>query len=180
MSEGKQLQNRIVGHEEVEPDQLLAHPENWRIHSGLQQRDTEKAMEHVGWVDDVTVNKNTGRVVDGHMRIAISLRRGEAKVPVKYVDLSEEEERFVLRTLDPLGELAIPDVEKLKELHETVLSAGHLTDVLDELMDASSLSSSKISDREDSSPDEFPEFDDSIETEFECPKCGYAWSGKKS
>ena len=27
-------------------------------------------------------------------------------------------------------------------------------------------------------PDEFPDYDDDINTEFCCPKCGYEWSGK--
>lgn len=28
-------------------------------------------------------------------------------------------------------------------------------------------------------PEDFPEVDESIETEHECPKCGYVWSGGK-
>jgi hypothetical protein len=27
-------------------------------------------------------------------------------------------------------------------------------------------------------PSEFPEADEDIETEHQCPKCGYEWSGK--
>ena len=27
-------------------------------------------------------------------------------------------------------------------------------------------------------PEEFPEVDEDIETEHQCPKCGYQWSGK--
>ena len=29
-----------------------------------------------------------------------------------------------------------------------------------------------------SPPETFPEYDDDIETEYACPKCGYEWSGK--
>lgn len=29
-------------------------------------------------------------------------------------------------------------------------------------------------------PEEFPEYDEKIETEYRCPKCGYQWSGKAS
>ena len=29
-------------------------------------------------------------------------------------------------------------------------------------------------------PDEFPDYDDDIETEYTCPKCSYSWSGKPS
>jgi len=31
---------------------------------------------------------------------------------------------------------------------------------------------------EKTAPEDFPEVDESIETEHECPKCGYEWSGK--
>jgi len=37
-------------------------------------------------------------------------------VPVVYVDLSEDEERLILATLDPLGALALGDKAKLGEL----------------------------------------------------------------
>jgi DNA modification methylase len=134
------FQNRIVGHEEVAPDQLLAHPDNFRIHSATQQELTRKAMAEVGWVDDVTVNRTTGRVIDGHMRIALALRQNEPTVPVKYVELTEAEERFVLRTFDPLGELATPDLDKLRQLHDDALGDGKALDVLDDLMDLSGIS----------------------------------------
>lgn len=29
-----------------------------------------------------------------------------------------------------------------------------------------------------SAPDEFPAYDDDIETHYQCPKCAYSWSGK--
>jgi hypothetical protein len=41
-----------------------------------------------------------------------------------------------------------------------------LTKLLDEGMD-------------DSPPDDFGEVDEDIDTEHECPKCGYKWSGGK-
>lgn len=131
MSNPRNFRNRIVGHEEVAPDQLLAHPDNWRIHSAIQQRATEQAMNHIGWIDDVTVNRTTGRVIDGHMRVAIAMRRSEGTVPVKFVQLTEEEEKFALRTFDPLGELASHDFEKLERLGEELREIGMETDLLD-------------------------------------------------
>jgi len=32
--------------------------------------------------------------------------------------------------------------------------------------------------RDESAPAAFPEYDESIETDHRCPKCGYEWSGK--
>jgi hypothetical protein len=108
--------NRITGSGEEAPDQLLANPANWRIHPKAQQDALAGALDAVGWVGQVLVNRNTGFVVDGHARIALALSRGEPSVPVLYVDLSPEEEALVLATLDPIGAMAGRDEEKLRAL----------------------------------------------------------------
>jgi len=108
--------NRIVGHGAESPDQLLANPYNWRVHPAQQRRALAAALSQVGWVQSVIVNRRTGHVVDGHLRIALALERGEPEVPVVYVDLPEDEERLVLATLDPIGALTLGDGAKLEEL----------------------------------------------------------------
>ncbi len=120
--------NRITGFGEEAPDQLLANPANWRIHPKAQQDALAGALDVVGWVQQVLVNRNTGFVVDGHARIALALSRGEPSVPVLYVDLSPEEEALVLATLDPIGAMAGRDEEKLRALlaEVTVDDAGLL------------------------------------------------------
>jgi hypothetical protein len=109
-------QSRIVGHGEEAPDQLLANPKNWRIHPKSQQSAMEAVLDKVGWVQDVIVNRQTGNMIDGHMRVSLADRRNEKTVPVVYVDLSPEEEDLVLATLDPLGDLAATDRAQLSEL----------------------------------------------------------------
>ena len=42
--------NRIVGHGEEAPDQLLANPANWRLHPREQQQALAGALAEVGWV----------------------------------------------------------------------------------------------------------------------------------
>ncbi len=120
--------NRITGSGEEAPDQLLANPANWRIHPKAQQDAVAGALDAVGWVQQVLVNRNTGFVVDGHARIALALSRAEPSVPVLYVDLSPEEEALVLATLDPIGAMAGRDEEKLRALlaEVTVDDAGLL------------------------------------------------------
>jgi DNA methylase len=120
--------SRIAGSGEEAPDQLLANPANWRIHPKAQQDALAGALDAVGWVQQVLVNRRTGFVVDGHARVALALSRGEPAVPVLYVDLSPEEEALVLATLDPIGAMAGRDDEKLKALlaDVTVDDAGLL------------------------------------------------------
>lgn len=108
--------NRIVGHGEESPEQLLANPRNFRIHPKTQQDAVAGVLEEVGWVQSVIVNRTTGHLIDGHLRVSIALRDEAPTIPVVYVDLSEAEESLILATLDPLAALAGTDREKLEEL----------------------------------------------------------------
>lgn len=115
-SNGTPWQNRIVGHGEEAPDQLLANPGNWRIHPQFQQDALAGVLSEVGLVQNVIVNQRTGHLVDGHLRVSLALRTKQPTIPVVYVDLDEAEEALVLATLDPLSALAATDAEKLEAL----------------------------------------------------------------
>jgi hypothetical protein len=108
--------NRIVGHADVKPKDLVPNPRNWRSHPAEQQRALAGALGEVGWVAEVLVNRTTGHVVDGHLRIELALTRHEPTVPVTYVELSEGEERLVLASLDPLAAMATAEQEQLAAL----------------------------------------------------------------
>lgn len=108
--------NRIVGHGFEDPRALLANPKNWRIHPENQREALAGALDAVGWVDEITVNRRTGFVLDGHARAALAIERGEIKVPTRYVDLSEAEEALMLAAKDPMAGLAIADQQKLNDL----------------------------------------------------------------
>lgn len=112
--------NRIVGHGFEDPEQLLANPFNFRIHSQLQQNAMEAILDDVGWVGEVKVNRVTGHIVDGHMRVSLALKRGEKRVPVEYVELSEKEEFRVLATYDPIGAMASVAAPQYAEVLEFV------------------------------------------------------------
>jgi hypothetical protein len=73
-------------------------------------------------VDTIIVNQRTGYVVDGHLRVALALRKHEKAVPVQYVDLDENEEALILATLDPIAAMASTDVDKLGELMRGIKS----------------------------------------------------------
>lgn len=113
--------NRIVGYDVVEADQLLANPANWRIHPKAQQDALTGVLDDVGWVQEIIVNKTTGHVVDGHMRVEVAITRGES-VPVKYVELTEAEELLILATIDPISAMAATDAAQLENLLQSVNS----------------------------------------------------------
>ncbi|HEY8870037.1 MAG TPA: ParB N-terminal domain-containing protein [Candidatus Limnocylindrales bacterium] len=108
--------NRISGQGEVDPKTLIPNPANWRGHPREQQRGLAAALSEVGWVAQVMVNTTTGHIVDGHLRVELAIARNEPSVPVTYVELSEEEERLVLATLDPLAAMATAEKDALAAL----------------------------------------------------------------
>jgi hypothetical protein len=95
--------NRIGGTGEEAPDQLVANPANWPRHPHGQQRALAGALGETGWVAQVMINATTGHIVDGYLRVELALASHEAMVPVTYVELSEQEERLVLASFDPLA-----------------------------------------------------------------------------
>lgn len=114
------FRNRIVRRDTVDPRQVKAHPQNWRLHPEAQVKALEGLLDEVGWVGEILWNERTGNLIDGHARIELAIGRDEAEVPRIVVDLSEEEERLVLATLDPLSAMAATNWEKLSELIENL------------------------------------------------------------
>jgi hypothetical protein len=116
-------QSRIVAHAAVPPADLLPHPLNFRDHPTAQQAALEGSLDELGWIRAVTVNRRTGRILDGHLRVERALARGEATVPVEYVDLSEAEERLALAVIDPLAAMAHTNPDHLAGLLAEVTAA---------------------------------------------------------
>jgi hypothetical protein len=114
--------DRIVGQGEAPPADLkaAAHPLNWRLHSASQRTALAGILDEVGWVQRVILNRTTGHLLDGHLRVDLALERHEESVPVLYVELSEEEERLVLATLDPISTLAEVGREALDQLLDSL------------------------------------------------------------
>lgn len=122
--------NRIVGYAEVDPHSLLANEDNWRIHPLYQRQVVGTELEEVGWVQDVVVNVRQAEgwqdderletVLDGHLRVLLALQTDQPAVPVKYIDLTPEEEKRVLLILDPSSSLAAADNDRLRTLLEAV------------------------------------------------------------
>lgn len=114
--------NRIVGHAEVDPTTLLPHPANWRVHGEMQKAALTGALHEIGWIQDVIVSQRSGCLIDGHLRVALALQHQMALVPVKYVDLTEDEEKLALVTIDPISAMASADQGMLASLLQEVQS----------------------------------------------------------
>lgn len=113
-------QNRIIGYDNVAPDQLLANPANFRVHPKKQQDALTGSLSELGWLQDIVVNRVTGHVLDGHLRVSLALRNGEPTVPVKYVALSESDEKLALAVFDPITYMAETDAAQLDALLQEI------------------------------------------------------------
>jgi ParB-like chromosome segregation protein Spo0J len=147
--------NRIVGHADVAPDELVANPSNPRRHPAPQRAALRGSLDSVGWVAQATLNVRTGNLVDGHARLEEALRRHEPTIPVTFVDLSPDEERLVIATLDPIGAMATLDSAKLDELLAALAPDNDaLVGLLDDLARANDLDALRagLTDPDDAGP----------------------------
>lgn len=114
--QSKQWSNRIVSYGEEDPEQLLANPLNWRVHPKAQQVSLTGVLDDIGFISPVIVNRTTGHMIDGHLRVSLALRNNVPSVPVIYVELNEQEEKEALVTLDPIANMAAADMRNLETL----------------------------------------------------------------
>ena len=108
--------SRIIGSDMVDPSILCPNPKNWRRHPKYQQETMTNVFNEIGWIQDIIVNKTTGNIIDGHMRAELAVKNKEKLVPVKYVELTEDEERRALITYDPLASMAETNRDMLNTL----------------------------------------------------------------
>lgn len=107
------MQSRIVSAKKINPRELVANDKNWRTHPPKQRRLMGDVLGELGFLQHVVVNKTTGRIIDGHMRVELAIEAGAKTVPVAFVELTEAEELKALATFDPIGDLAGIDRDQL-------------------------------------------------------------------
>ncbi len=146
-------QSRIVGHGQVDPRELAANPANWREHGPEQREAMREVLQTIGWVQGVIVNRTTGRLIDGHMRVEEAIRKGEATIPVCFVDLTEAEERRLIALFDPISGMAGLDRERLQELLADLRGeSGGLEALLRSLRDAAGMDPERARDEDEPPP----------------------------
>lgn len=157
----------MVGIESVRP-----HPKNPR------QGDVgaiSESIEANGFYGAIVVQRSTGFVLAGNHRLMAARAQGLSEVPCVWVDVDDERAVKILLADNRTNDLASYNDSVLAELLADLANTSDLTgtgydgDDLDALI--ASMAKTVIP------PDSFPEVDENIKTEHQCPKCGYAWSG---
>jgi hypothetical protein len=107
-----------------DPELLLEHPDNWRLHPDHQRQIMQGVLVDLGWTDRVKVSRRAGRhdlIVDGHLRTMLARAAGEL-VPLEPLTMTDEEERMALASHDSLTALSDTDYEALQR---TLSGIGH-------------------------------------------------------
>jgi len=107
-----QIQQSLLRLEYRDAAELADNPANWRKHPAKQIDALRDVLAEVGWAGVVLYNERTKHLIDGHARKNIST----GKIPVLIGSWTEEQEKKILATLDPLGAQATADTDKLEAL----------------------------------------------------------------
>ena len=179
----ERVRQRVIETRKMRLGDITPNERNWRTHNQAQRAALEGVLLQVGWVGAVLAyrsERNQGQLtfLDGHLR---QEENPDLEVPVLISDLTDEEADLILATHDPISALAGADPVKLDALLSDLTSVSPgvqnlLTDLAEKVglyQDAPPPANSK-----DDQPDDFPTFDNDIDTEYCCPKCSYRWSGK--
>jgi hypothetical protein len=117
------IRNRIKGHRRVRAGDLVPHEWNFRLHPEQQRAALEALYREVGFARSLLAYElPDGRLklIDGHLRRDLD---PDMEVEVEVLDVTEEEARALLLSIDPLAALARTQEQlhnRLRELTPTV------------------------------------------------------------
>jgi ParB-like chromosome segregation protein Spo0J len=160
-------------------EKLVPNPRNPNQHPQSQVALLAKVIAHQGWRSPVVVSTRSGFIVAGHGRYEAAKVLGLSAVPVDYQDFATEADEWAHLVADNrLAELAEADESALKGLLAELKAGDFDLDLAG--FDAMALEALLADPPQPEAPEEFPEMDEDIPTDFQCPKCSYRWSGKAS
>ena len=114
------VRDRVKELRRVRAGDLRPNPKNWRTHPAAQQKAMSAVLADVGYVGALIAREledGTLELIDGHLRAETT---PEMEVPVLILDVTAEEADKVLLTLDPIGDLAKANSDRLDELFRSV------------------------------------------------------------
>jgi ParB-like chromosome segregation protein Spo0J len=151
--------------ENIALDKLIPYARNPRKNEGAISS-VAASIKEFGFRQPLVIDKD-GVIVVGHTRLKAAQKLGLKEVPCLRADDLTEQQIKAYRILDnKIAEKADWDFELLQiELEEIELDLGPFEVSFD------------APTAEVEPPDDFKDVDENIDTEHECPKCGYKWSG---
>jgi hypothetical protein len=114
------VRNRIKGHRRVRAGDLVPHELNFRSHPERQRAALQAVYEEVGFARSLLAYElPDGRLklLDGHLRRDLD---PELEVDVEILDVTEDEARVLLLSIDPLAALA----QTQEQIHRRLLEVA--------------------------------------------------------
>ena len=163
--------------EQIATAELIPYARNARTHSPSQVAGIAGSIREFGFNNPVLIDQDNG-IIAGHGRVLAAQQLGLATVPcLRLGHLTKTQRKAYILADNRLAELSQWDTEMLAlEIADLRLDdvdlelLGFDDDALVDLL-------GQVATDTDTSPDEFKEMDEDIDTDHECPKCGYRWSG---
>ena len=153
---------------------LAKDPANVRVHDEANIGAIKSSLQRFGQQKPIVIDENNVvRAGNGTLKAASEL--GWEKISVVKTDLKSADAIAYAIADNRTAELATwNDAELTAQLEalrnedlEVFQATGFSAEDLDKMIQAGDIAP----------PDDFAEFDEDIDTEYQCPKCKYEWSG---
>jgi ParB-like chromosome segregation protein Spo0J len=163
--------------ETIPTDTLIPYARNTRTHSEAQVAQIAGSIREFGFTNPVLIDGENG-IIAGHGRVLAAQKLGLGKVPcIRLSHLTDTQRRAYIIADNKLALNAGWD-EELLGLELADLREDGFDLELTGFDGAAIESALNPPEPDDAAPDDFASVDEDIETNHECPKCGYRWSGK--
>ena len=118
-------------HDAVVPvSEMRPNPKNPNTHPEEQLKRLGAIIRGAGWRNPITVSTRSGLIVRGHGRLAAAQMEGLTEVPVDYQNYASDAEELADLVADNrIAELADPDMQKLAEIFEEIVSSDTSIDM---------------------------------------------------
>ena len=161
--------------EETPLNKLKPNPKNPRKHPERLLKSLETRITTFGKVVPIIVDEDYN-IIAGHARHEVALKLGMDTFPVRVFKFTPQLAELFMLADNKIAELSEWDDPMLAVIFEELEYVN--ADMELTAFDSSEIDVilTQIKGIDQQSPDDFKEYDEDIETTFECPKCGYKWS----
>ena len=168
------MEQRKIKHQTIDIDSIQAHPKN--VRQGDIGAISESLKAH-GQYRPIVVDERTNRILAGNHTWKAAKALGWSQIQASIIETKDDDEALrILLADNRANDLAMYDNGALEELLKQLSATEDgLEGTLFDLADIDDLQI----DNQPLDLSEFEKFDETIDTEHECPKCGYEWSGKQ-
>lgn len=160
----------------IDINKIIPYVDNPRVHSDIQIEQISKSIKEFGFTVPILIDENKN-VIAGHGRLDASKSLQLKEVPTITISNLTDQQKKAYIIADNQLTLNSNWNEDLLKSQLSFLTENNFDLNLLGFEDAQLDNYFKEIEEIDLT-DDFKEFDEEIETQHQCPKCGFKWSGK--